>query len=72
MKKFMAKLTLKALEARRILRENKGDGAMDTVLKILIALVTGSLLLTGLVLILNNTVLPGITTKIGEIFNYRG
>ena len=51
---------------------NAGEGYIDTAVKILIAVVLGALVLAGLYAILNDTVMPSVTQKINEMFNYAG
>ena len=41
-------------------------------IKILIAVVLGALLLAGLYLLFNGTILPTLTQKITGLFNYNG
>ena len=41
-------------------------------LKILIAVVIGALLLTGLYKLFNTTIMPTVTSKVTELFNYSG
>lgn len=57
---------------RRALCGNAGEGYIDTAVKILIAVVLGALVLAGLYAILNDTVMPSVTQKINEMFNYAG
>jgi lipopolysaccharide export LptBFGC system permease protein LptF len=45
---------------------------VDSGVKILIAVVIGALLLTGLYTLFNTTIMPTVTTKIQELFNFRG
>lgn len=45
---------------------------MDTAVKILIAVVLGALLLAGLYTLFNDTVLPTLTTRVKEMFDYAG
>ncbi|UWG97537.1 MAG: DUF6133 family protein [Candidatus Dehalobacter alkaniphilus] len=49
-----------------------GQGALDTAVTVLISIVLGALILGGLYLIINGTVLPQITERIREMFNYKG
>ena len=51
---------------------NAGEGYIDTAVKVLIAVVLGALVLAGLYAILNDTVMPTVTEKINEMFNYAG
>ena len=57
---------------RRAVCGNAGEGYIDTAVKILIAVVLGALVLAGLYAILNDTVMPTVTQKINEMFNYAG
>ena len=50
----------------------KAEGYVDSGVKILIAVVIGALLLTGLYALFNTTIMPSVTTKIQELFNYKG
>ena len=61
----------KTLEkSRTIIKDKSGQGTLDTAISVLISIVLGALILGGLYLLLQGTVLPTITRKITEIFNY--
>lgn len=60
------------IRTREILAGNKGEGFVDTAVKILIAVVIGALLLAGLYLLFSSTILPELTRRIQDMFNYRG
>ena len=51
---------------------SKGEGFVDTAVKILIAVVIGALILAGLYLLFSGTILPELTRRIQDMFNYRG
>jgi hypothetical protein len=55
-----------------ILSGNRGEGYIDTAIKILMAVVLGALLLAGLYALFGETVLPTLTERIKEMFNYGG
>lgn len=55
-----------------ILARKEGEGFVDTALKILISVVVGALLLAGLYALFKNTILPTLTQKITNLFNYQG
>ena len=40
--------------------------------KILIAVVIGALLLAGLYALFNDTIMPTVTQKVKDLFNYKG
>lgn len=57
---------------RRILTSACGEGYIDSAVKIIIGVVIGGVLLAGLYALFNNTILPTLSTKIGEMFSYAG
>ena len=59
-----------AVQGKAILADRKGQGTLDTAVTVLISIVLGALILAGLYLIVNSTVLPTITQKIKDVFNY--
>ena len=76
MKKFIANIRAKAqaLATRAVVSVSnvKAEGYVDSGVKILIAVVIGALLLSGLYALFNTTIMPSVTTKIQELFNYAG
>ena len=50
----------------------KAEGYVDSGVKILIAVVIGALLLSGLYALFNGTIMPTVTQKIQALFNYKG
>ena len=50
----------------------KAEGFVDSGVKILISIVIGALLLGGLYALFGDTILPTLTTKVTELFNYAG
>ena len=50
----------------------RGEGYIDTAIKILIAVVLGALLLAGLYTLFGDTVLPTVTERAEEMFDYKG
>lgn len=57
---------------KSMLSSNKAEGFVDTAVKILMAVVIGALVLGGLYLLFSGTILPELTRRIQEMFNYRG
>lgn len=55
-----------------VLSSQSGEGFVDTALKILISVVVGALLLAGLYMLFNDTILPTLTQRIRDLFNYAG
>lgn len=56
----------------RAISYNAGEGYIDTAVKVLIAVVLGALVLAGLYAVLNDTVMPTVTQRIQEMFDYAG
>lgn len=52
--------------------QNNGEGFVDTALKILISVVVGALLLAGLYMLFQDTILPELSKRITELFDYKG
>ena len=66
------KLSAIALRTKTTLANTRGEGYVDTGVKILIAVVIGALLLAGLYTLFNTTIMPTVTTKVTELFSYNG
>ena len=66
------KLATSALRAKTAFTNTRGEGYVDTGVKILIAVVIGALLLAGLYTLFNTTIMPTVTTKVTELFSYNG
>lgn len=60
------------VKAKIILADKRGETYIDTVVKILIAVVLGALLLAGLYALFGETVLPELQRRISEMFSYNG
>ena len=84
MKTIMRKITSRSASAVRSVKDkvsdfhqramsgHAGEGYIDTAVKILIAVVLGALLLAGLYALFNDTVMPTMTKRIIDMFNYAG
>jgi len=80
MKKFFNSITTKinamAIRAKTavtaVVSSTEGEGYVDSGVKILIAVVIGALLLSGLYALFNTTIMPTVTSKITELFNFAG
>lgn len=58
--------------AHAVLDGTVAEGYVDTGVKILIAVVIGALLLAGLYALFNTTIMPTVTKKVTDLFNYNG
>ena len=76
MKKISNSITKKlgfiAVSAQTAIANTRGEGYVDSGVKILIAVVIGALLLGGLYTLFDDTIMPTVTTKIQNLFNYAG
>jgi hypothetical protein len=58
--------------AKNAVASTSGEGYIDTGVKIIIGVVIGGVILAGLYALFNTTIIPTLTTKIDEMFNYAG
>ena len=76
MKKFFKKATRKVenalISAKCALENRKAEGYVDTGVKVLMAVVLGTLVLTSLYTLLKTGVMTPVSTKVAELFNYSG
>jgi hypothetical protein len=76
MKKIINSITNKinsiAVRTQTAITNTRGEGYVDSGVKILIAVVIGALLLTGLYTLFDDTIMPTVTTKIQNLFNFAG
>lgn len=76
MKNFAKKISRKANEiavrTHAAIANRKAEGYVDSGVKILIAVVIGALLLGGLYALFGDTIMPSVTAKVQELFNYAG
>ena len=74
MKKFFNFISNKinsiAVRTQTALANTRGEGYVDSGVKILIAVVIGALLLGGLYTLFDDTIMPTVTTRIQNLFNY--
>ena len=74
MKKIFNKIQNKANElairAKNAIESTKGEGYIDTGVKIIIAVVVGAVILGGLYALFNTVILPRLNTEVQNMFNY--
>lgn len=56
----------------QIMTDKRGEGFVDTAVKILISVVIGALLLAGLYALFNDSILPELQNRIQQMFSYTG
>ena len=67
-----SKFNRAVISAKVAIENQKAEGYIDTGVKIIIGVVIGGVILAGLYTLFNSTVIPTLSTKIGEMFNYSG
>ena len=76
MKKLINAIKNKAnsaiISANTAIESTAGEGYVDTGVKIIVGVVIGGVILAGLYTLFDGTVIPTLTTKIGNMFNYAG
>ena len=65
-------VTETVVRAEAVVANNRAEGYVDSGVKILIAVVIGALLLSVLYALFNTTIMPTVTTKITDLFNFKG
>ena len=68
-KKFLVR---QVMAVKIAINNNRGEGYIDTAVKILVAVVLGALLLAGLYALFGEVVMPTLEERIKEMFNYAG
>ena len=72
MKKAAQNVKAVAVRAGMLMKDTKGENYVDTAVKILIAVVLGALLLAGLYALFGDVMMPTLTQRIQDMFNYAG
>ena len=72
----MNKMMKKALELKvkvsELLLDKKGEGAINVAISILVSIILGALILSGIYALIGETILPELQNKIMEMFNFEG
>ena len=61
-----------AVRSNTMLAANRAENFVDSGIKILIAVVIGALLLGGLYALFGDTIMPTVTQKVTDMFNFKG
>ncbi|MBO6229394.1 MAG: hypothetical protein J6O50_02425 [Ruminiclostridium sp.] len=78
-KNVKEKITNKAAQAKAravaiwaVAACNRGENYVDSGVKILIAVVIGALLLAGLYSLFGDTIMPTVTQRVQDMFDFKG
>ncbi|MBU5445236.1 DUF6133 family protein [Paenibacillus sp. MSJ-34] len=76
MKKWLKRVKEHSMQpillVKAVIADRRGEGFVDTAVKILMAVVIGALVLAGLYFLFSGTILPTLTERIRDMFNYKG
>lgn len=72
MRYFFKNIKAKIIRAAVLMQEKRGENFVDSGIKILIAVVIGALLLGGLYALFGDTIMPTVTEKVEDMFNFKG
>lgn len=72
MRNFFKNAKSKAIRAAMLIRARRSENFVDSGIKILIAVVIGALLLGGLYALFGDTIMPTVTQKVRDMFNFKG
>ena len=68
--KIQNKINALSIRAKTAIENVKGEGYVDTGVKIIIAVVVGAVILGGLYALFDGVILPTLETEIGGMFDY--
>lgn len=73
-KMLMAQIKVinKMKDVKEAVTSKSGEGFVDTAVKILMSIVIGRLILAGLYMLFKDTILPTLTQRIKDMFNFKG
>ena len=63
---------MRTAQTRGLLAANRAENFVDSGIKILIAVVIGALLLAGLYALFGETIMPTVTQKVKDMFDFNG
>ena len=72
MRNFFKNIKAKIIRAAVLMQETRGENFVASGIKILIAVVIGALLLGGLYALFGDTIMPTVTEKVEDMFNFKG
>ena len=72
MRNFFKNIKAKIIRAAVLMQEKRGENFVDSGIKTLIAVVIGALPLGGLYALFGDTIMPTVTEKVEDMFNFKG
>ena len=71
-KKFSNKINSTAIKAKTAIENKTAEMYVDKGVGIIIAVVVGAAILAGVYALFKTTILPDMSSKVGEMWNYAG
>ena len=71
-KSLVAAFRTRVAMSRMVLANARGENYVDSGVKILIAVVIGALLLAGLYSLFGDTIMPTVTQRVQDMFDFKG
>ena len=71
-KNIKNKVNQAVVNVQATIASKRAEGYVDTGVKIIIGVVIGGVILAGLYALFNTTIIPTLTSKIAQMFNYAG
>lgn len=71
-KNAKVKIQAQAIRAAVLIQAKRAENFVDSGIKILIAVVIGALLLAGLYALFGETIMPTVTQKVKDMFDFNG
>ena len=72
MRNFFKNTKAKAIRAAMLIQARRAENFVDSGIKILIAVVIGALLIGGLYALFGDTIMPTVTEKVEDMFEFKG
>lgn len=72
MKKVNEKMTMVVVAAKILLADKRGESSVGQAIQIMVTVVIGALLLAGLYTLFSNVILPTLSDRVREMFDYHG
>jgi len=70
--KTIGKAKVMATTAKAVIGNRRGENFVDSGFKVLIIVVLAALFLAGLYFLLGDVIMPTLTERVKDLFNYKG
>ena len=70
--KTTGKVRIMAAAAKAVISNRRGENFVDSGFKVIIIVVLAALFLAGLYFLLGDVIMPTLTERVKDLFNYKG